>query len=231
MTEGAPRDLSTMLTPRSVALIGATDRSRWSQGTFDNLVNRKYSGQVHLVAWRGGVVHGRAAATSCMAVGEPIDLGLIMVPLAAMEDALADLAAAGVKNAIMLTSGFAETGEEGRGLQERLAGLVRRHGISLLGPNCLGLVNFLDNVPLWTGGFRAPRDPGSIAVIAQSGATASFIASLAQQHEIGLSHMISTGNEADLDAAAFIEHLLGNPRISAIALFAETIRDAGRFAA
>ncbi len=224
-------DLSTMLRPRSVALIGATDRSRWSQGTFDNLVNRKYAGEVHLVSRRGGIVHGRPAATSCVAAGQPIDLGLIMVPLAAMEDALADLAAAGARSAIMLTSGFAETGEEGRGLQERLAGLVRRHGISLLGPNCLGLVNFLDNVPLWTGGFRAPRTPGSIAVIAQSGATASFIASLAQQQEIGLSHMISTGNEADLDAATFIDHLLDVPEVRAIALFAETIRDAGRFTA
>jgi len=195
------RDLSTMLRPRSVALIGATDRSLWSRGTFDNLVNRKYTGEIHLVSRRGGVVHGRPAATSCVAVGQPIDLGLIMVPQAAMEEALADLAAAGARSAIMLTSGFAETGEDGRGLQERLAGLVRQHGISLLGPNCLGLVNFLDNVPLWTGGFRSPRNPGGIAVIAQSGATASFIAALAQQQEIGLSHMISTGNEADLDAA------------------------------
>ncbi len=231
MTLGAQRDLSTMLAPRSVALIGATDRSRWSQGTFDNLVNRKYTGEVHLVARRGGIVHGRPASTSCVAVGAPIDLGLIMVPLAAMEEALADLAAAGAKNAIMLTSGFAETGEEGRGLQERLAGLVSRYGISLLGPNCLGLVNFLDNVPLWTGGFRSPREPGGVAVIAQSGATASFIAALAQQHEIGLSHMISTGNEADLDAATFIDDLLDNPRVQAIALFAETIRNAERFAA
>ncbi len=230
-TAAPTRDLSTMLRPRSVALIGATDRSLWSRGTFDNLVNRKYTGAIHLVSRRGGTVHGRPAATSCVAVGEPIDLGLIMVPQAAMEEALSDLAAAGGRSAIMLTSGFAETGEEGRGLQERLAGLVRRYGISLLGPNCLGLVNFLDNVPLWTGGFRSPRNPGGIAVIAQSGATAAFIAALAQQQEIGLSHMISTGNEADLDAATFIDHLLDVPEVRTIALFAETIRDAARFSA
>jgi acyl-CoA synthetase (NDP forming) len=233
MTDAAPsaRDLTTMLRPRSVALIGATDRSRWSIGTFENLVNRKYAGQVHLVSRRGGIVHGRQAATSCASIGEKIDLGLIMVPTAAIEEALADLAAAGGRSAIMLTSGFAETGEGGKGLQEKLAALVRQHGMSLLGPNCLGLVNFLDNVPLWTGGFRSPREPGGIAVIAQSGATASFIAALAQQHEIGLSHMISTGNEADLDAATFIDHLLDNPDVRAIAFFAETIRDPARFTA
>jgi len=65
------RDLTAMLRPRSIALVGATDRSRWSQNTFDNLVNRKYAGDIHLVSRRGGTVHGRSAATSCAAVGAP----------------------------------------------------------------------------------------------------------------------------------------------------------------
>ncbi len=225
------RDLTAMLRPRSIALVGATDRSRWSQNTFDNLVNRKYAGDIHLVSRRGGTVHGRSAATSCAAVGAPIDLALLMVPMAAIDEALADLAAADVHNAVILTSGFAETGHEGADHQSRLALLARRHGVSLLGPNCLGFVNFIDNVPLWTGGFRAPSRPGSIAVVTQSGANGSFISSLAAQHEIGLSHMVSTGNEADLDCAAFIDHLVEQPEVRAIALFAETIRHAPSFAA
>src|SRR5690348_3014236 len=145
------RDLTAMLRPRSIALVGATDRSRWSRTTFDNLVNRNYSGAVHLVSRRGGEVHGRASVTSCAAIGEPVDLGLLMVPTAAIEEAIEDLAAAGAKAAVALTSGFAETGADGAAHQQRLAALVRRHGISLLGPNCLGFVNFLDNVPVWTG--------------------------------------------------------------------------------
>lgn len=227
----ARRDLTAMLRPRSIALIGATDRSRWSQNTFDNLINRKYAGDVYLVSRRGGTVHGRSAATSCVAVGAPIDLGLLMVPMQAIEEALADLAAADVHNAVILTSGFAETGHDGADHQARLATLARQHGVSLLGPNCLGFVNFIDNVPLWTGGFRAPSKPGSIAVVTQSGANGSFISSLAQQHEIGLSHMVSTGNEADLDCADFIDHLIDQPEVHAIALFAETIRSAPSFAA
>src|SRR5690348_49463 len=226
-----PRDLTAMLRPRSIALVGATDRSRWSQNTFDNLINRKYAGTVHLISRRGGIVHGRAAATSCVAVGEPIDLGLLMVPMAAIEEALADLAAANVRNAVILTSGFAETGQDGADVQTRLAALARQRGVSLLGPNCLGFVNFIANVPLWTGGFRAPSKPGSIAVVTQSGANGSFISSLAAQHEIGLSHMVSTGNEADLDCADFIDHLINLPEVRAIALFAETIRHAPSFAA
>ena len=225
------RDLTAMLQPKSIALIGATDRSRWSQNTFDNLINRKYAGDVYLVSRRGGTVHGRCTAASCVAVGAPIDLGLLMVPMQAMEEALADLAAAEVHNAVILASGFAETGYEGADHQARLATLARQHGVSLLGPNCLGFVNFIDNVPLWTGGFRAPSRPGSVAVVTQSGANGSFISSLAQQHEIGLSHMVSTGNEADLDCADFIDHLVGLPEVRAVALFVEAIRHAPSFAA
>jgi len=229
--EANRRDLTAMLRPRSIALVGATDRSRWSQNTFDNLVNRKYAGDIYLVSRRGGTVHGRSAATSCVAVGAPIDLALLMVPMAAIDEALADLAAADIHNAVILTSGFAETGHEGADHQARLASLARQHNVSLLGPNCLGLVNFVDNVPLWTGGIRAPSKPGSIAVVTQSGANGSFISSLAAQHEIGLSHMVSTGNEADLDCAHFIDHLIDQPEVRAIALFAETIRHAPSFAA
>jgi len=225
------RDLSTMLRPRSIALIGATDRSTWSKATFTNLTTRRYDGTLHLVARRGGIVHGRPAATSCVALGEKIDLGLLMVPAAAIEEALADLGAAGARNAVILTSGFAETGHDGATQQQKLAELARRFGMSLLGPNCLGFVNFLDDVPLWTGAIRAPSRPGPIAVISQSGATGGFIASLAQQQEISLSHLISTGNEADLDSTTFADHLLDDERVRAVAMFIESIRDAHHFAA
>jgi acyl-CoA synthetase (NDP forming) len=230
-TPAGTRDLSAMLKPRSIALVGATDRSMWSRSTFTNLTTLKYDGEVHLVARRGGTVHGRTAATSCAALGEKIDLGLLMVPAAAIEEAMADLGASGARNAVILTSGFAETGLDGAEQQQNLAALARRFNISLLGPNCLGFVNFLDDIPLWTGAIRAPSMPGPIAVISQSGATASFIASLALQHEIGLSHMISTGNEADLDGATFADHLLEDPRVRVIAMFIESIRHPHRFAA
>jgi acetate---CoA ligase (ADP-forming) len=203
----------------------------WSRATFANLTTLKFDGEVHLVARRGGTVHGRTAATSCVALGTKIDLGLIMVPASAIEEAMADLGAAGARNAIILTSGFAETGYDGAAQQQKLAELAQRFNISLLGPNCLGFVNFLDDVPLWTGAIRTPNAPGPIAVISQSGATASFIASLALQQGIGLSHMISTGNEADLDSATFADHLLGDERVRAIAMFIESIRNPHAFAA
>ncbi|MBO0710515.1 MAG: acetate--CoA ligase family protein, partial [Acetobacteraceae bacterium] len=219
-----------MLRPRSIALVGATDRSLWSRNTFNNLTNRDYAGKVHLVARRGGIVHGRPAATSCREIGEELDLGLLMVPVSAIDEAMADLAQSGARNAVILTSGFAETGELGIAEQAKLRDAAARHGVSVLGPNCLGYVNFVDRIPLWTGAFRAPSRPGRIAIISQSGATAAFIASLAAQQEIGLSHMISTGNEVNVDGASFAEFLLDDPRVHAITMFVETIRDAANFA-
>ncbi len=125
----ATRDLSAMLRPRSIALVGATDRSMWSRATFANLTTLGYDGEVHLVARRGGIVHGRQAATSCAALGQKIDLGLLMVPAAAIEEAMADLGAAGARNAVILTSGFAETGHDGAAQQQQLAdtGAPLRH--------------------------------------------------------------------------------------------------------
>ena len=230
--DATKRDLSTMLRPRSIALIGATDRSSWSRNTFDNLTKRTYAGEVHLVARRGG---DRAWARGGDLLRRTRPEG---------RSRIADGADGGDRGGDGRSRrvGRAQRGDPYLRLrrdrttaapreQDKLAAMARRHGISVLGPNCLGFVNFLDDVPLWTGAFRAPSQTGPIAIISQSGATAAFIASLAHQQEIGLSHMISTGNEADLDSAAFVDHLLDDERVRAIVMFTETIRDAHRFAA
>jgi acyl-CoA synthetase (NDP forming) len=100
----AERDLSTMVhhCPRAIALVGATDRSTWSKAAFTNLTTRKYAGMLHLVARRGGIVHGRSAATSCVAFGEQIEIGLLMVPASGTEEALADLGVVGARNTVIL---------------------------------------------------------------------------------------------------------------------------------
>ena len=95
-----------MMAPASIAIIGASDKSRWSAHVFDNLTSGGYAGRVHLVNPRGSIVHEQRCATSCATAGEPIDLGLIMVPSHAVADAVADLATAGAHSAVILTAGF-----------------------------------------------------------------------------------------------------------------------------
>lgn len=228
--EAVNRDaVATLLTPRSIAIIGASDRSRWSSTAFENLTEGGYQGALHLINPRGALAHGGQTATSCVAVGAPIDLGLIMTPAAAVGDAIADLAAAGGRSAVIVTAGFAETGSAGQVLQDSLRELAVKHRIRLLGPNCLGFINFVNRVYAWTTQVMAPSRNSGVAIVSQSGATAYFLSTLAHQQDVGLSHVVSTGNEVDLDAASFIDYFLDDPHTSAIAVFAETFRHPERF--
>jgi acyl-CoA synthetase (NDP forming) len=218
-----------LLTPQSVVLVGASDKSRWSTSVHDNLIRHAYKGGLHLVNPRGAIAHGRQCATDCAAVGEQLDLGLIMVPREAVPQALGDLADAGGRSAVILSAGYAELGPAGRAEQDAILDLAKRRGIRLLGPNCLGFINFTQNAIAWTTPVQAPSRAHGVAIVSQSGATAHFLAQLAHQQDVGLSHVISTGNEADLDITSFIDCLIEEPQTRAIAVFAETVREPERF--
>ena len=220
--------IGRLLAPHSVAIIGASDKSRWSATAFDNLAHGGFKGVLHLVNPRGMMAHGRQVATSCVALGEPVDLGLIMAPPGAVLSALDDLAAAGGRSAVILTAGFSETGVVGQQLQDSLREAAARHGICLLGPNCLGFINFVNRTYVWTTQVKAPSRASGVAIVSQSGATAYFLSTLAHQQDVGLSHVVSTGNEADLDGSAFIDYFLDDPHTHSIAVFAETFRHPAR---
>lgn len=223
------RSLAALLRPRSIALIGATERSIWSNAAHRNLTSFGYAGRVYLVNRNGGEVYGQTAHASAQAIGEPIDLALLMVPVSGVLDALDDLDKADIRNAVMLTSGFAELGEEGARLQATLAERARSYGISLLGPNCLGFINYIDNAPVWTLAPRRQSQAGTLAIASQSGATAALIAAFASQQGVGLSYLVSTGNEADVGIAEVLDFLVDDPHTRTIALFIESIRDAKAF--
>ncbi|MBL6078370.1 acetate--CoA ligase family protein [Belnapia sp. T18] len=224
--------LEGLFRARSVALVGATDRSIWSSAAHANFARLGFTGRIHVVNRKGGTVHGLTAATSCAAIGEPVDAALVMVPEAAIPDAFADLRAAGIRNAVMLTSGFAEVGAEGAARQAALLAEARAQGVTLLGPNCLGFINYADQVPIWTTQPPLPvLRGGSIGVVSQSGATAGFIAAFAHRQGMGLSYQISTGNEADVNVARVVDFLVDDPATRVIGLFLETVHEAGTLAA
>lgn len=223
------RSLEALLRPRSIALIGATERSIWSNAAYRNLASFGYAGKVHLVNRKGGTVYGQPAFVSASAIGELVDMALLMVPVAAVLEALDDLREAGIRNAVMLTSGFAELGDAGARLQADLSARAREHGIALLGPNCLGFINYVDNAPVWTLAPRQQHHQGSLAIASQSGATAALISYFAQQQGLALSYLVSTGNEADVSIADVLDFLVDDPHTKTIALFIETVRDAQAF--
>ncbi|WP_322045026.1 acetate--CoA ligase family protein [Paraburkholderia sp. J67] len=223
--------IDRLFNPRSIALVGATERSIWSIAANDNLRRFDFKGSIHYVNPKGGTIFGAPAATSCAAVGAPIDAALLMVPEAKMIDVFADLEAAGVGGAVILSAGFAELGENGAERQRAVAAAAKGAGIRILGPNCLGFANFVAGAPIWTTPLRRPMADARVAIVSQSGAIASQLEQFAYQQRVGVTHMISTGNEADITIADAIDYLARQPEPRAIALFLESVRDPARFAA
>ena len=137
----------------------------------------------------------------------------------------------GFGSAIVFSAGFAEGGEAGRLAQQELANIAREHGMVLEGPNCLGMVNYVDGIPLTfvvTPPQPRTRYPGA-AILSQSGALAAVIAVNMRHHAIPLSYSISTGNEAATGVEDFIEHLIGDPKTRVLALIVEQFRQPKRF--
>jgi acetate---CoA ligase (ADP-forming) len=220
-----------LVEPRSIAIVGASERSRWSTAIVGNLERHGFAGDLHLVNPRGGNIGGRRAAQSCTAVGAEIDLGIVLVPANAVVEVVADLATAGARAAMILTSGFAEVGPEGQGLQQQLTVGATAAGIRLLGPNSLGFMNFVARTVAWATPISAPSRQDGVALVSQSGATALFLSQLAYQQDIPLSYVVSTGNEADLGCGTFAARLAEDPRVRAMAMFLESVRDPSRFVA
>ena len=224
-----PELFQRCLNPRSIALIGATDRSTWSLTAFENLKAVGFDGELHMVNRRGGSAHGQSAASSCRDIGAPVDTALVMVPADGLQEALQDAASAGIRFAVIVSSGFAEVGAEGAKKQRELSETAGALGISLLGPNCLGFISIVGRTGCWTGAIRTPPLPGRVAIVSQSGAVGNYIAHFAHQQAVGLSYVISTGNEACLDLPTIADFLVDDPSTRVIAMFAETMRDAAAF--
>lgn len=221
--------LERLFRPRSVVLVGASDKSLWSQLLDRNFVATGFQGPVHLVNKRGAPAHGRPAHTSCRELPEVPDLAYVFVPGEAVAEAVTDAAAAGIRFIVLLTSGFAEAGEDGRSRQEAIVKLVRSYGATIMGPNCLGFVNYTAGIAVTP--MLVVKNPllGAVSIVSQSGQTAAVLADFAQQQGVGISHVIASGNEADLDTARIVDHLLDGEETRVVVMFVESIRDPERF--
>ncbi|MFJ9317667.1 acetate--CoA ligase family protein [Pimelobacter simplex] len=225
-----PASVDALLNPRTFALIGASDKSTFSTLLHQNLVAAGHEEHTFLVNPRRTEVHGRTTYPSCVAVGRTIDLVHVMVPAAAAADALRDAAAAGARAAVVLSSGWSETGPEGRARQDELAALAGELGIAMLGPNVLGLVNVAAGIPAMALS-DPPTEPGPVALISQSGASCGAMKEFAAMAGVGLSHVLTVGNEAMVTVGHLVDALVDDPQVRALAIFMESIKQPEVFAA
>jgi acyl-CoA synthetase (NDP forming) len=223
--------LAGLFKPRSIAVVGATQKAMWTGAILRNFPAYQFEGELYAVNRQGVDVLGVKGYPSCVAIGHPVDAAYVIVPVTAIREAIADVIAAGIKTAVVLTSGFAEVGAAGRALQDEIVDMARTAGLRFLGPNSLGFANIADRKPLTAIPPQLPLRDGSVGLISQSGATTSELMDIARRLDIGLSFAAATGNEAMLGLADMIDFLAEHEPTRVIAVYCETIRDTAAFSA
>ena len=226
-----PARLREFFAPRSIAVVGASETSGWARFLYASAATAGFDGPLIPVHPVHKTVFGRQACASLRDLPEPADLAFIMAPLPAVESVLDDAAAAGVRGAVVLASGYREVGGDGHALQDRLAAHAAGHGITLLGPNCLGFINACASTAAFALTVPNPLVAGPVGVALQSGALASVMLAFAKAHAIGVSTLTSLGNEAMISTVDVIDYLVEDDNTKVIALFLEAISEPAAFAA
>jgi acyl-CoA synthetase (NDP forming)/GNAT superfamily N-acetyltransferase len=227
----AHHSLRPLLAPSSVAVIGAGRRPGGvGHEVLAALQTGDYAGEVYAVNPHGGDIRGLPALPSVTAVGEPIDLAVIAVPVKALREVIEQCCTAGVRAAVILTAGLGETGDDGAALQADIVRTARRHGMRLVGPNCIGVLNTDPAVRLTATFARALPKPGGLAVAAQSGAVGIAILQDATRSGIGVSSFVSLGNKADVSGNDLLSYWYDDPATRAVALYLESFGNPRRFA-
>jgi acyl-CoA synthetase (NDP forming) len=227
----SPERLAEFFAPRSVAIVGASSESFWGVNIVRNLTRQGFAGAVVPISRRRARVFDRDCLPSLRDLTAPVDLAYVLAPPHAVGDVLADAAAAGVRNAVVLAGGFSEAGDGGGRLQEQLVQQAAAAGLCILGPNCPGFVNMTAGVSAYGQEIPEGLRTGGVAVLLQSGALASAVLKFAHAFGLGISTLACMGNEAVISAADVLGHLIRDPATRVIAMFLEQIRDGARFQA
>lgn len=222
-------NLRALFEPKSIALIGATDKSLWSLNTYLNIQASGFEGGVYLVNPRTEEVHGTKTYPTIDSLPEVVDLVFVMVPTGVVLETLQSAVAAGTRAAVVLTAGFGEVGEEGQRLEQELIDFAAESGLVLLGPNGNGFINAAEGITPYGLPIGRPLIEGNVGIVLQSGALASSVLAFAQTRNVGISFLTAMGNEAVLSVTDVMNYLIDSPKTKVIALFLEAVRDTAEF--
>ncbi|MHA4869929.1 acetate--CoA ligase family protein [Duganella sp. PWIR1] len=224
--------LGRLLRPRSIALVGVSAEPGSAGGAvLRNLERFGYEGEIHLVSRSQREVNGRLCVASIDALPKQVDVAVLGVPQVAILDTLRACVEHEIGAALVFASGFAETDDDGKLAQQELGAIALENGLPLLGPNCLGFVNYLDKVPLTFEAVAVSAGGAGVAVLAQSGAMAANIRMAMIARGCPVAYAISTGNEAVVAIEDLLEWLINDEHTRVIALLVEQIRSPVRFLA
>lgn len=221
--------LLPFFSPRGVVVIGAsTSPEKLGYGVARNLVQSGYQGAIHFVSQKSGELFERPLYTNLNDVPDPVDLAILIVPTQSTPQTIEDCAKRGIKAAIIVSSGFREVGAEGAALELQCVEVARKHGIRLLGPNCIGTID--THLPLDTTFLQPPMPAaGHIGFISHSGAFCAAIIDWARAQGFGFSQLVSLGNQADVNETDMLPMVAADEHTRVIVLYMEGVSDGRRF--
>jgi acyl-CoA synthetase (NDP forming)/GNAT superfamily N-acetyltransferase len=228
--EAESASIHRFFNPRSVAIIGASRRQETvGQLIVRNLVTGDFTGRVYVVNPNSSAVSGMPAYKSVAEIPDEVDVAIVAVPADAVQEVVLDCAAKGVHGLVVISSGFAETGEEGRRRQRRLVGLSRSYGLRLIGPNALGIINTDPQVSI--NASLAPIMPprGRAGFFCQSGALGSAILEKVNNRGLGLTTFVSAGNRADVSGNDLLQYWEEDESTEVVMMYLESIGNPRKF--
>ncbi len=231
MSKSPGRNLERLFNPRSIAVIGASRNVQTISGQpVHALAKHGYAGTIYPVNPKYAEVGGHRCYPAVADVPEVPDLALILVAAARVPQMLTEVGRRGIPFCIIFSSGFAETGEEGRALQAQIAAIAREYGVAVVGPNCQGMIGVTDNVYAGFGSAFSGDNfrHGSLSMTTQSGGFGYGVVILAEESGLGFRHVVSTGNEVGLTTTDFIDWFAQDPQTKVIGAYMEGVKDAHR---
>ncbi len=222
-------NLDSLFKPQSIAIVGASPEARYSNG-LKRALDYGFEGEVYPVNPNRDEVWGLECYDSITEVPVVVDLVIVVVPREYVVGVVRDAGEMGVGSALVITAGFAEADDRGAELETELAGVAEEHGITVCGPNCIGISNMIDMTVLKAGSPPRKPTPGSIALVSQSGALAfTTFFERAADEDVGFAYIVSTGNEADLTTTDYLAYLGEQPEVDVICTYIEGVDDPREF--
>ncbi|MFZ5650771.1 MAG: acetate--CoA ligase alpha subunit [Bacillota bacterium] len=220
--------INNFFSPASVAVIGASRADgKIGNAIVKNLISSGYGGRIYPINPRESEIEGLMSYTSLADLPEKVEMAVIVVPAARVLEVAGECGKNGVKNIVTITAGFKEVGREGLEMEKSLLALCRQYGMSMMGPNCAGMMD--THVPINTSFAKGFPLKGDIAFFSQSGAMMIAILDWSQSVGLGLSKVVSMGNKADLSETDFVEEAANDPYTRVIMCYIEDIANSSRF--
>ncbi|HYE77210.1 MAG TPA: acetate--CoA ligase family protein [bacterium] len=225
-----PEGLDACFNPRAVAVIGASREAHTiGREILENLIDAEFQGPVFPVNPGAAWINSLKAYSSVGAIPDEVDLAVIVVPWRFVAQVLTECGEKGIGGAVIISNGFKEVGGEGVAREQELLRIAGRHGIRLIGPNCMGIVNTAPAVRLNASFAKARPTPGVVGFMSQSGALGETILNVAEDLGLGLHQFISLGNMADVDGLDMLDYWAADPDIRLVMMYLEHVGDPHRF--